>query len=210
MIDWITSLYESPAWARALVVGLLLGAIALVDFLRHRERATRWREYAFWLACGLVGALFAVGNDIVTSQLSEPYFALGKGLASDDSRELMVDVVLLAIRAGFVAGLAIGGALLIANNPDKNLPQLPYGALARFTLVPALAAIVAAPIGAACANLDVQGLSSQLRQVLSPHEVDRFLMVQRIHLGLYAGALIGTIGAVARLRRKRRALARDR
>lgn len=207
MIDWITSLYESPAWARALVVGLVLGAVALVDFLRHRERATRWREYAFWLACGFVGALFAVGNDMVTSQLSEAYFALGKGLASDGLHVNVLDVVLLAIRAGFAAGLAVGGALLIANNPDKNLPQLPYGVLARFIVVPALAAIVAAPVGAACTNVDVQGLSSELRQVLSPHELDMFLMVQRIHLGLYAGALIGTVGAFARIRRERRALA---
>jgi hypothetical protein len=191
-------------------VALLLGAIAVADLLRNRERATRWREYAFWLACGLLGALFAVGNDLVTSQLSEAYFALGKGLASDDSHKFMADVVLLAIRAGFVAGLAIGGALLIANNPDKELPQLPYSELASFILVPALAAIAAAPICGACANLDIQGLSSELRQVLSAHEVDRFLMIQRIHIGLYAGALIGTAGAFARVRRKRRALASNR
>lgn len=210
MIGWLTNLYESPAWMRALVVGLLLGSIALVDFLRHRERATRWREYAFWLACGLLGALFAVATDIVTSRLSGAYFALGKGLASDDPHEFMVNVVLFAIRAGFVAGLAIGGAFLIANNPQKDLPQLPYGVLARFFFIPALAAIVAAPIGGACANLDVQGLSPQLRQVLSAHEVVMFLMVQRIHLGLYAGALIGTVGAVARIRRKRRTLVSNR
>ena len=210
MIGWLMKLYESPVWMRALVAGLLLGVIALVDFLRHRERATRWREYAFWLACGLLGALFAIGNDIMTSHLSEAYFALGKGLASDDPHEFIVNVVLLAIRAGFVAGLAIGGALLLANNPKKDLPQLPYGVLARLMLVPAVAAIVIAPIGGACASWDIQGLSSQLRQVLSPDDVRSFLMVQRIHVGLYVGALIGTVGAVAWIRRKRRAPASDR
>lgn len=141
MISWLVKLYESPAWMRALVAGLSLATIAMVDFLRHRERATRWREYAFWLACGLLGALFTIGSDLVTSQLSEAYFALGKGLASDDPHELMVEVVILAIRASFAAGLAIGGALLIANNPEKGLPQLPYGVLARFILVPALVAM---------------------------------------------------------------------
>ena len=210
MLAWLTSLYETPAWMRALFVALLLGTIALVDFRRHRARATRWREYAFWLACGLLSALFAVGNDLVTSRLSEAYFALGKGLASDDPHQFMAEVVLLAIRAGFVAGLAIGGALLLANNPRRDWPQLPYGALARFMLVPLAAAVAVAPLGAAWSSLDIQGLSSQLQQVLSPDEVRSFLMVQRIHLGLYAGALLGTVGAVVRIRRQRRAHAGDR
>lgn len=204
MTGWLASLHETPPWARALAVALLLALVALVDYLRHRERGTRWREYAFWLVCGLLGALFGVANDLVTSRLSPPYFALGKGLGTTDPAALDREVVLFAMGAGFGAGLAVGGAILLANNPRKGLPQLPYAALARSLVIPALAAIAGAPIVALSTNLDIQGLSSKLRETLSAEEVQRFLMVQRLHLGLYAGALAGTTFAVVRIRRRRR------
>ncbi len=200
-------LFSLPFWARALTAGALLVVVAGIDFFRHRQGATRWREYGFWGLCGVAGAVFAVLNDLVTSRLSRDYFVIGKGLRADDPRDFVWEVVALALRAGFVAGIAIGGALLLANNPRPALRQLRYAALASYLLFPLAAALVAAPMVAAIRWWDVQSLGAELRRALPESDVESFLRVQRIHVGLYMGAFAGTVAAVIVARRKRRSAA---
>ena len=193
--------FDLPYGARLALALAFLAAVPAIDFARHGARATRWREYAFWVACGGTGAVFAAVVDQVTSRISRAYFVIGKQLADDATfpREL----VLFGLRVGVVAGLAVGGALLIANNPKPGLPQLGYRVLVRFTRIPIACALAAAPLTAALSRWDVQGLGASLAHVMSEREVQRFLLVQRVHVGLYAGALVGTALACAGVRKGR-------
>jgi hypothetical protein len=193
-----------PYWARALLAAAFLITFAGIDFLRNRERATRWREYLFWVLCGAAGSVFAVLNDLVTSRLSKEYFVVGKGLPVEDSAGFVWEVVAFATRVGFVAGLVIGGALLVANNPAPRLRPLRYRTLAGYLLLPLAAALVTAPLVATIRSWDVQALGGELRQSLSEEDVQAFLRVQRIHVGLYAGGCAGTVAAAVAVGRRRR------
>src|SRR5947207_1682545 len=108
MLQFFSRFYDVSYEARGLVVLAALGAIAIWDVLRHGRGATRWREYAFWLACG-----------------------------------------------------------------------------------------------------DVQGLAPELRQILSEHDVRRFLTVHRVHAGLYIGGVMATVASAVWIRIARRTLMVD-
>jgi hypothetical protein len=148
---------------------------------------------------GLAGALFAIGNDLITSSISPEYFTIGKGL--DDSTAPCVSG--LAFEAGFLAGIVIGGFFLMANNPRPGLPQLSYSKLAEHLKYPLLLAIAAALVSGILNGLDPLGLEQQIGFVKPAEKVARFLLVSRIHLGLYAGALVGTIAGAILIRRAR-------
>jgi hypothetical protein len=193
--------FDPPYEVRLAVALAFLAVVPAIDFARHGARATRWREYAFWVSCGGAGALFAALVDQISSRVSRAYFVVGKQLADDAT--FPQELVLFGLRVGAVAGLVVGGALLIANNPNARLPQLRYRALARFTRVPIACALAAAPMTAALLGWDVQGLGPSLEHVMSEHDVQRFLLVQRVHVGLYAGALVGTAVACIEVRRRR-------
>lgn len=202
MVARIAQLYEAPYWVRALVTLAFLAAVALYDLRRHGRRATRWKESSFWLACALAGALFGAANDLVTSRVSRAYFALGKGLLAADASEFSRAVAALGAQAGAFAGLVVGGALLLANNPGERRP-LPYRRLAHLAVRPALFAVAVGPLFGALWWWDVQGLGGALLEGLSPDDARDFLMVQRIHVGLYAGAALGTASGVLGVRRRR-------
>ncbi len=197
-------LFDLPYGVRVAVVLAVLAAVPAVDLVRHGARATRWRERVFWVGCGArrEPALRCAGGSGHVADVAGSGFVIGKSLTDDATfaREL----VFFGLRVGSVAGLAIGGALLIANNPKADLPQLGYRALARYAVLPLVCALAAAPVVAAISGWDVQGLGASLHSLLPDAEVLRFLRVQRIHVGLYAGALLGTLVACAWVRRERR------
>lgn len=198
--------YELSYSTRGVVLLGALGAVALYDFIRYRRRATRWREYAFWLGCAGLGALFAVANDLVTSRISKAYFVIGKGLVDDPDR-FRGAVAVFAAQVGSFAGIVVGAAFLLANNPHRERPQLRYGELARFLVVPPLGGLAIAAVLAPISAWDVQGLAPVLRQILGEDEVQAFLSVQRIHAGLYLGASVATFACTVRIRYRRRVIA---
>ena len=65
---------------RLLILLAVLGGIAGVDYWRNRQRATRWREYSFLLACATLGGLFGAAFDQLSVALSPEYFEVGKGI----------------------------------------------------------------------------------------------------------------------------------
>jgi len=75
------------------------------DYYRNRGGATRWREYRLVVVGGLVGAVFGMVNDVVTSSIPPEYFTLGKGLAGGDG--LQTRAALLGMQAGSSAGNSI-------------------------------------------------------------------------------------------------------
>jgi hypothetical protein len=202
MLEVLSRFYEVSYPARALVGLALLASVALWDLSTNGRSATRWREYVFWLACGAVGALFGMANDGITSRISKAYFVVGKGV-TDDPGHFPVAVAALAAEAGSFAGIVVGSVFLLANNPQRELPQLPYGALAKLLALPIVGAIAVGAALGAFSGWDVQGLAPTLRQILSEHDVQRFLVVHRIHVGLYLGGLVATGASAVCIRRRR-------
>jgi hypothetical protein len=181
------------------ILVVLLSLVAAIDWWWYRSRATRWREYSFLLAAGLFGALFGIVNDHITATISPEYFTIGKGLPLAQFR---LQVTGLGFQAGFGAGAVVGMLYLFANSHRPQRPSLPILRLFRFAWWPVFAAILLAPVGSWIAyRFDPLGFTSQLAGILSPSEISRFLAVWGIHLGLYAGGLLGTACALLRLRR---------
>lgn len=167
--------------ARLLILLAVLGAVAGIDYWRHGARATRWREYAFLLACATAGGLCGAAFDQLSVSLSPEYFEIGKGIAPGEGFRLAV--TLLGFRAGFLVGAVAAGVLMVAGR------GLPLRRLARSApWIPSIA-LGCAPLGL----LLVAGL-----------EPDRFRQVLGLHAGLYAGATLGLGIAALRVRALRR------
>ena len=149
---------------------------------------------------GLAGALFAVCNDLITSSISPEYFTIGKGLDSPGA----LSVSALAFEAGFLAGIVVGGFYLMANNPKPDVPQLPYSKLAEYLKCPLVLAVMLALVAGSIDTLDPFNLKPQAAFHMSTEKAARLLLVSRIHLGLYAGALVGMTAGIILIRRARK------
>ncbi|MCO5170180.1 MAG: hypothetical protein M9894_27920 [Planctomycetes bacterium] len=185
-------------------LALLLGLMALgagLDRWRHGPAARRPGEYAFLLVAGAVGAAFGLACDQVTSRLSPDYFVEGKGLAPGPGFGRAV--VVLSLQAGFTAGVVLGAALLLANQPRPGRPALPLARLLRRAAWPLGGALALAPLGALLlGRLDPLDLRGQVG-FLPPARVDALVRVWGAHAGLYAGALLGLAAAALDVRRAR-------
>jgi len=201
-------------WTRIAVGVLIFLALAAWDYRRNRDQATRWREYLVLLACTLAAMAYGIANDQITSTLSWEYFYYGKDLAEKLGPQIPPDVVklhlaaaLVGIEATWSAGLIIGVALLLANNPSKTIPRL-----SNITLVNQLPLIFL--ITAATAAIGAWlGYTARLTRFHEDFEwmtsanqwrPRRFMAVYGIHLGGYIGALLGILTAVTIIRCRRR------
>lgn len=191
----------------ALLVVMALGAGA--DLAARGRAARRPREYAFLLAAGALGAAFALLCDQVTSRLSPEYFVIGKGL--DPGPGFARAVVTLSLQAGFVAGVVLGGVLLLSDQPRPDRPTLPLPRLLLRAGWPLLGALLLAPVGAlVLPPLDPLGLRRELGPHLPAGALEGLLRVWGGHAGLYAGGLAGTIAGALEVRRRRRLMAAGR
>lgn len=198
----MTDLPEVPFWARLGVLLLLMIVGAAVDVRVRGRDATRPREYAFLLAAGAIGAVFALCVDQVTSRLSPEYFVIGKGL--DEGPTFTRAVIELGLQAGLVAGLVLGGVLLLANQGKPGRPALPLSRVLLRAGWPLGGALLVAPIGAlAGVALFPSGMRGELARLLDAEPLERFMRVWGVHLGLYVGAIAGVIMAVVDVRRRR-------
>jgi hypothetical protein len=188
--------------ARLSLLLALMAIVAGIDWRRNGSRGTKWREYAFLIVSGLLGGLFGIANDHLTATISADYFVLGKGIVADG--QFRLSVTGLGFQAGLCAGAVIGGCYLTANNPKPERPNLAYPRLLQFGLWPLFFAVLVAPlVSLLVCRWDPLDFGSRLGDVLSPPQLIRFLAVWGIHLGLYAGGLIGTICGVVGIRRAR-------
>lgn len=208
---WLHS--DAGLLARIAIGAAIFAILAMVDLARHRQRATRWREYLFLLtACGLAMA-YGVINDRIASSISWEYFYFGKGLAEELGPRVPPDPAALhwaackvGLKATWSVGLLIGVALLLANNPTPGRRQLPYRMLLRFLLIILLVSSCFALIGAWVGS---RGWLSWLSADLQGIEHDglfrptRFLAAFGFNLGGYVGGAAATIACVARVRRVR-------
>jgi hypothetical protein len=210
--DWITKT-DAGLLARISAGASIFLLLALIDLARHGRAATRWREYTFLVACVAVALVYGVINDQVTSRISWEYYAFGKGLAPvlgnlpPDPRRLSWEAAKVGLKATWTVGLLIGVACLLANNPKRDLPQLPLPRLfGRVPMVLACAVACAAALGVAGWRGYLSAWSDDFRQMVRHDEFRpyRFMAVYGIHLGGYVGGAIGTVIAVISVRRARR------
>ena len=218
-MDWNWWLKSDGGLAARIGLGAaVLLALALADLHRNRSRATRWREYTFLLACVVAALVYGVVNDQITTTISWEYFAYGKFPENalpvgepPNSPRFRWEAAKVGMKATWTAGLIVGVALLIANNPRRDgRPRLAYRRL--LGLVPLVFLVTAAT--AAC--FGVAGyfgaflpLSGDFREMVEEDQwrPRRFMAVYGVHLGGYVGGLIATVLAVARVALERRRLA---
>ena len=193
---------------------LIFVILALVDLKRNGTQATRWREYVFLLACVFAAILYGILNDQITSAISWEYFYYGKELKHvlgpdlpPDRAAMRWQAAKIGAMATWSAGLFIGAALLIANNPRRDRPQLRYpqllGLLAPLFAITLLFAIA---LGFAGWQGWLDWISSDfslLRQTNS-FRPEHFMATYGVHLGGYVGGAVGTTVVVCWIVARRR------
>lgn len=197
--DEISNIGLLPRLALLLV---LMAIVAAIDWWRHPKSPMKWREYVFLLVAGLVGGLFGVGNNQVTSAISPQYFFLGKGIPF--GAHFASEVTSLGFHAGLLVGFLVGGTYLLANNPNPRYPRLAWSELSWCGLRPIVAGIVLAPVGGVLMLLsDPEDIATTLSKDLIPAQIKAFLFVQGSHMGIYMGAMLGTISGLWAIRKQR-------
>jgi hypothetical protein len=217
MWHWLTSTDAGLA-TRIALGGFVLLALALHDLHKRRHEATRWREYAFLLACTVAAMAYGALNDQVTSAISWEYFYYGKGLAEQlgprtppDPVRLHLHAALVGVKATWTAGLIIGACFLVANNPSKRRPHLPGRALARHLLKLLLITLACSALGAWLGSQGVPARwNEDFAEMLRRDEMRprRFMTVYGIHLGAYVGGAVATPLVMLAIHRQRRLRAR--
>lgn len=213
--NWLTATEQGTA-ARIAAGVSIFAVLAIVDLRRRGKNATRWREYAFLLAVVGLAMSYGAVNDLITSRISWEYFVYGKNLLAilgprvpPDPSALAGEAAKVGLKATWSAGLIIGAAMLVANNPRPGLPQLPYRRMLRligpvFTFC--IMSAVVLGIAGYCGRLS--WISEDFRQMVLRDEFRpfRFLAVFGVHLGGYVGGIAGTIWAAIVIRRARKGL----
>ena len=212
--DWLFHT-DAGLLARAGIGAAIFAALALIDIYRRRAQATRWREYLFLLTVVAMAFLYGVVNDLLTCRISWEYFLYGKGLVGvlgdaipPDPALLSWEAAKIGLKATWSAGLIIGVAMLVANNPSARRRQLPYRQmLIRAAMILLGSALCAAILGVAGYRGCFVKLSTDFAEMTRNNEFrpPRFMAVYGIHLGGYVGAAIGIIVAIVSIRLSRKA-----
>lgn len=197
----------------------IFATLALLDIRKHGRAATRWKEYAFLFACVVFALLYGILNDQFSVTISWEYFYYGKDLSEalgpnlpPAQLPLRLQAAKIGMMATWSAGLIIGVALLIANNPRPGKPGLPYRALIRQLFlvlgITAMFAVYGALLGY-FGYLD--WASEDFRQMRQQNlwRPAHFTGAWGEHLGAYVGGLLGTTLAVLNILRRRRRLGID-
>jgi hypothetical protein len=197
-----------------ILVGVgILAVLAVADLFKHGRRATRWREYAFLVLCVTVAMLYGIANDQITSRISWEYFYYGKDLAPIIGPEtppnpsaLRWQAARIGAAATWWAGLVIGAAMLIANNPSPRRRQLSYTRLiARLPGIVGIVVLAAAAVGMAGNYYLLNWISPDFHDLATtnmwrPH---RFMTTYGVHLGGYLGGVFAVVYGVIGILRER-------
>lgn len=172
---------------RVLLLFAFMAAMLVYDVIKNPPgERHRWRSYGVIVIAGAVGALFGVGVDLCTSQVSVDYFIFGKGIIYDNSFRL--NVMKLGLQAGFSAG-AVTGCFYVVANADKTR----VGYLFPYFILPLLLAMFA---GAFLGCFQFQTgwiMQHDVVEALGLSRARYFTTVWMTHVGVYAGGLIGLL-----------------
>lgn len=192
-----------PYWLRIVLLLLVMSVVAGIDWHRNRQHAIKWKEYGFIILTGVIGTVFGLCNDLLTSSISPEYFISGKGLAAGDG--LTLRAAILGMKAGFAAGAVAGAICLYASTRKCSCPPLAYRTILSFLWRPVALAVTAAFIAVLFRQYDPLAFSAELEGILTPEQVRQFLVVWWIHVGLYSGLLVAVLWIIVdivRLRKK--------
>ena len=206
--NWLTKT-DAGLFTRIGAGALFFLIYALIDLKKNGNKARRWREYMILVLSVFIALCYGAVNDQITVRISPEYFLYGKELAPlvyGHEERLPWEATKVGLKATWTVGLLIGVAILLANNPHRTLPQLPYPKLIRKIPVVILFSILFAMISGAighCGGLAF--FSDDFHEMVRRNEYRpyRFMAVYGIHLGGYIGGLIGTIWAVVSIRTER-------
>lgn len=212
---WFTNAGLATRIAGGVVIFSLL---AFWDIRRKGREAQRWREYVFLVVVVLIAMAYGVVNDLISSSISWEYFYYGKNLEGvlgpdtpPNSIALYREAMKIGMMATWTVGLLLGVVVLLANNPHKLLPRLPYTYLYRLIVLPILTAVLFGVLGGV---LGAMGLLTNLSddfRMLADNDIwrpDRFCCAWGVHLGGYVGGILGGAVAILLLFRKRSRLAK--
>jgi len=205
-VTWYAWLWGTGAGQAARLAGgaAIFAALAAVDLLRHGRRATRWKEYVFLLAFTAGTVAYAVANDMVTVTISPEYFLAHEQLPPD-TPDLRWVAVGMGARGAWWVGLIAGVALLMANNPSRRWPRLPWRRMYTKIAYPLTASLLAS----AAAGLPVAaGWFDGPLGVGGQAKLRAFFCVYYIHVGAYLGGAAGILAAVAAVIVQRRRASR--
>lgn len=198
----------------------VFAVLAVIDIRRKGGRSQRWREYLFLFAVAAAAIPYGVVNDLITAAISWEYFYYGKGLRDVLGPEippaelaLRWEAAKMGMKATWSAGLVVGVAFLLANNPRKNRPQLPYRRLIKLILLPLVAAVVCSTLGAWAGYAGVfTGLSRDFERLAATDLLRprHFMCVWGVHLGAYMGGAVGLLAGVWAIVRRRAKVALSR
>ncbi len=162
---------------------------------------------------------YGIINDQITSRISWEYFYYGKNLAPiigpdtpPNPNALQWQAARIGAAATWWAGLVIGAAMLIANNPSPRHRQLSYARLiARLPGIMGIVALTAIFVGIAGRYYLLNWISQDFRALAADHmwRPRRFMTTYGIHLGGYLGGVIGVAYSVLGIREERSRLDGD-
>ncbi len=195
---------DDPTFPYRVAAGLaIFGVLGAIDLARNPENPKRLKEYIFLFSVTGAVMLYGLAHDRITFALSPEYFRVVKGLRAES---FFPEVAELALMASWTAGLVIGLALLVANNPAERLPQLPYRRLAGYLGWPAVVSVAFAVASYVAVGIEPRWTIETLAIDEMPIERPGALAaVWAAHIGTYGGAVVGIALAVTGIRAERHA-----
>ena len=213
LLNWL--IHTNAGLIARIIAGVIIfTCLAIADVRRNGNDATRWREYLFLLACVFAAMIYGIVNDQITSAISWEYFYYGKELEKilgpdvpPDCAAMRWQAAKIGAMATWSAGLFIGVALLMANNPSARRKRLSYHELlCLLPLVFSITVVFAVLLGFAGWNGKLNWMSRDFLLMFETNSFrpQHFLATYGVHLGGYVGGLVGTIVAVVWIIKRRR------
>lgn len=200
---------HDPTFRYRVTAGLIFFlCLAVYDVYRHGRHSRRIREYAFLAGFTLAAMAYGVLHDYITWSISPDYFSRGKGIASAADGYSM-EVMLLAVKAFWSAGLISGAVLLVANTPGKAGCRLTWDRLLYIALwIPALS-ICFESIAGILVFSGYHSLCGLMEGLVYTEMRRNFFTVWAMHAGAYTGGAAGLIWAVHIIRRRKKQMAAE-
>lgn len=185
---------HDPSFVWRVVFGLFVFVLlGFIDYRKHPDNPQRVKEYVFLFSVTGLAMVFGLAHDFMAYSISREYYVVGKGIQSAADR-FNLQVMTLALKATWTAGLVIGTVFLVANNPDKKGRRLSYQKLFRLLLIPLINAIIFAVLFGVGAFLEPSVLLKQkpLEGILPLlNDPTAFVTAWGIHIGSYTGGAVG-------------------